>query len=210
VGSLPFASRQFWGGLIRWASGFDSFSDDPWVVRLVEFTKECLARGRPRVIGVCFGHQIVGRALGAKVARSEGAVWEVSVCQVEQTGRGKELFGGKDVLVCRPCSLLGWDGADYRQSIFQMHKDLVYYYPEGVEELGSSGPCKVQGMYVPKKVITVEGHPEFTEEIVRELLTKRREQGVFNEEVFRDAMGRVGIPHDGVLIAEAFLKFLMD
>lgn len=73
-----------------------------------------------------------------------------------------------------------------------MHKDLVYHYPQGVEELGSSGPCKVQGMYIPKKVITVQGHPEFTEEIVAELLEKRREQKIFGDEIYREAMARVG------------------
>ena len=91
-----------------------------------------------------------------------------------------------------------------------MHKDLVYHYPQGVEELGSSGPCEVQGMYIPKRVMTVQGHPEFTEEIVAELLEKRREQGIFSEEIYAEAMARVGKPHDGVLIAQAFLRFLME
>lgn len=91
-----------------------------------------------------------------------------------------------------------------------MHKDLVYHYPQGVEELGSSGPCKVQGMYIPKKVITVQGHPEFTEEIVAELLEKRREQKIFGDEIYREAMARVGKPHDGVLVAQTFLRFLIE
>ena len=60
-----------------------------------------LAQDRVKIVGVCYGHQIVGRALGAKVARSESGAWEVSVCQVAQTEKGKELFGGKDVLVSR-------------------------------------------------------------------------------------------------------------
>lgn len=91
-----------------------------------------------------------------------------------------------------------------------MHKDLVYYYPEGVEELGSSGPCKVQGMYIPKKAITVQGHPEFTEEIVASLLANRRRLGIFSDEIYEEAMTRVGKPQDGVLVAQAFLKVLME
>lgn len=50
-----------------------------------------------RVIGVCFGHQIVGRALGVEVGRSEGD-WEVSVTDVELTEKGREVFG-KEKLV---------------------------------------------------------------------------------------------------------------
>ena len=42
--------------------------------------------------------QIVGRAMGAKVARSESGTWEVSVCDVQLTPKGKEVFG-KDLLV---------------------------------------------------------------------------------------------------------------
>lgn len=73
-------------------------------MRLVQYTQQALAHPHVRVIGVCYGHQIVGRALGARVARHEHATWEISVCQVQQTPKGKELFGGKDVLVrlCHP------------------------------------------------------------------------------------------------------------
>lgn len=172
--------------------GYDSWTDDPWVLRLVSYTQSAIASNRVRVIGVCFGHQIVGRALGAKVARSEGGVWEVSVSKYTQTLKGKELFGGMDIL-----------------SIFQMHKDIVYDYPEGVEELGSSDKCTVQGMYCPKKLITVQGHPEFTERIVEELIRTRHEQGIFDEKMYEDSMARVGKHHDGVLVAQGFLEFLL-
>ena len=38
-----------------------------------------------------------------------------------------------------------------------MHRDIVYNYPEGCEELGSTNVCRVQGMYMPKRLITVQG-----------------------------------------------------
>ena len=97
----------------------------------------------------------------------------------------------------------------FGQSIHQMHKDLVYYYPEGVEDLGSSGSCKVQGMYVPRKLVTVQGHPEFTKEIVADLLENRHKQKIFGNEIYEDGMARVGNPQDGVLVAQAFLRFVM-
>lgn len=103
-----------------------------------------------------------------------------------------------------------WISLIFEQNIFQMHKDNVYHYPEGVQELGSSGPCKVQGMYIPGVLITVQGHPEFTEEIVTELLETRYEQGIFDEKMYKDGMARVGHSHDGVAVAQAFLKFVMS
>ena len=78
----------------------NSYENDPWNLKLVEFTKKALEHPTVKVIGVCYGHQIVGRALGSKVMKHEQGTWEVSVCDVQQTKKGKEIYGGKDVLVC--------------------------------------------------------------------------------------------------------------
>jgi GMP synthase-like glutamine amidotransferase len=64
---------------------------------LVEFTKKILKQDRIRIIGVCFGHQILGRALGVKVGRSDDG-WEISVLPVELSAKGKEIFQ-QDTLV---------------------------------------------------------------------------------------------------------------
>lgn len=91
-----------------------------------------------------------------------------------------------------------------------MHRDAVYEYPEGVEHLAYTQGCQVQGMYIPKRVITVQGHPEFNEEIMKELLKVRHETGIFNDEQYNDAMSRVDKYHDGVVVSQAFLRFLLE
>jgi len=78
--------------ILMTGSKYDAFDDDPWILKLVEYTKEVLDQRRVRIIGVCFGHQIVGRALGVKVGRSEKG-WETSVLAVDLTKRGQEVFG---------------------------------------------------------------------------------------------------------------------
>lgn len=94
----PFALIAFLLGTSRLTSccawlEFDSFdTTTPWINRLVEFTKQVLAQDRVRLIGVCFGHQIIGRALGAKVGRSANG-WEASVQELTLTNQGKEVFG---------------------------------------------------------------------------------------------------------------------
>ena len=91
-----------------------------------------------------------------------------------------------------------------------MHRDIVYEYPKGVESLGSSPRCDVQGMYAPGRLITVQGHPEFNEEIVREIVESRYKQGIFDDGTYEDAIGRVRNHHDGVAVGTAFLRFLLD
>lgn len=73
-------------------AGHNSFENVPWIVKLVEFIRHLLEeQDRIRVIGVCFGHQIVGRAMGVRVDRSDRG-WETSVTPVNLTKKGKELF----------------------------------------------------------------------------------------------------------------------
>ncbi|KAL8956258.1 MAG: hypothetical protein Q9193_006169, partial [Seirophora villosa] len=92
-------------------------------------------------------------------------------------------------------------------SIYQMHKDIVFDYPAGVQPLGSTALCKVQGMFAPGRVFTVQGHPEFTAEILVEILEVRHKEGVFGDAIYKDAMARVGRRHDGVLVGKRFIEF---
>lgn len=89
-----------------------------------------------------------------------------------------------------------------------MHRDIVAEFPQGAIPLGSNAICTVQAMYSPGKYITVQGHPEFTGEIVTEVVTNRHNVGVFSDEMYTDAIKRATIPHDGIAIARAFVKFL--
>ncbi|KAF1955875.1 class I glutamine amidotransferase-like protein [Byssothecium circinans] len=172
-------------------SKHDSFGNDPWILRLVAYTEKLLKQDRVRVIGVCFGHQIIGRAAGAKVGRSEEG-WEVAVLPVQLTEKGKEIFQ-QDTL-----------------SIHQMHKDAVFAYPDDVDALGGSPRCPVQAMYKKGKFISVQGHPEFHETFVTYLIKMRNKQGIFNTAEAEDALSRVGDHHDGLPVAKAFLRFLLE
>jgi GMP synthase-like glutamine amidotransferase len=94
--------------------------------------------------------------------------------------------------------------------LHQIHGDIVYDYPPGVEELAYTAKCPVQAMYIPKRVMTVQGHPEFTEEIMRELLDAAHASGLLDKDTFEDSIKRVGKYQDGVVVAQAFLRFLLE
>lgn len=82
-------------------SKHSAFENDPWITTLVDFTQKAIADPRVRIIGICFGHQIVSRALGVPVQRSD-AGWEVSVTETKLTPAGQALFGGRETLVRSP------------------------------------------------------------------------------------------------------------
>lgn len=64
-------------------------------------------------------------------------------------------------------------------------------------------------MYVPKTLISVQGHPEFDSDIVREIVILREKGGVFTGEECGDALERLGAD-DGVEIGTRFIKFLLE
>ncbi|KAJ4191960.1 hypothetical protein NW755_004095 [Fusarium falciforme] len=168
-----------------------AFDNDPWIVKLVEYTKKAIETDRVRVVGICFGHQIIGRAAGAKLGRSDKG-WEIAVTEVDLTAKGKEIFGLD------------------KMRIHQMHRDIVFEFPPNSIPLGSNSICEVQAFYSPGRYISVQGHPEFTDEIISEILFNRHTVGIFSDELYADAMKRAPIPHDGVAIARAFLKFMRE
>jgi GMP synthase-like glutamine amidotransferase len=96
------------------------------------------------------------------------------------------------------------------QALHQTHQDEVYECPPGAELLAYTDSCPVQAMYIPKTVLTVQGHPEFTEEIMRDLLDAKHAQEIFTKEIFEDTLKRVHKDHDGVVVAQAFLRFLLE
>ncbi|OAA66548.1 glutamine amidotransferase class 1 [Niveomyces insectorum RCEF 264] len=194
-------------------SRHDSFANTPWIEELVAFTRRALATtaapppppggagadggehgNRPhpvRVLGICFGHQICARALGAPVQRSPTG-WEVSVTDVTLSPEGTAFFG-QDTL-----------------KIHQMHRDAVLAYPPGAVPLAATTICPVQGMLLPGRAVTVQGHPEFTGPIVREILEARHAAGVIGDDLYGPGIDRVDGKHDGEAIARAFVKFLRD
>ncbi|GKZ50589.1 hypothetical protein AbraIFM66951_003851 [Aspergillus brasiliensis] len=147
----------------------DSYKDEPWILTLTRFVQDCYLIHHKPVIGICFGHQIIARALGARVGPNVSG-WEVAVESVDLTSAGRRLLG-KDTL-----------------AIHMMHRDIVYEVPPGCVNLGATLICGIQGLYVPKRILCVQGHPEYNEFMVSALLKLRR--GMLGEAVYQDGMAR--------------------
>lgn len=91
-----------------------------------------------------------------------------------------------------------------------MHRDEVLVASRQVELLGSTAACVNQGMYDYRRLFTIQAHPEYDEDIVTEILQIRYGKGMISERAFHDAMERAKLPHDGIVVGEAFLRFLLE
>ncbi|KAG8161937.1 hypothetical protein KVR01_007702 [Diaporthe batatas] len=173
-------------------SRYSAYDDYDWVLRLTDFIRRLLLTdSHVRVIGVCFGHQIIARALGATVAPSPWG-WELSLTEIQLTETGKAVFGTGKL------------------EVYQTHRDMVVEYPPTVMPLAQSRHCPTQAMYIPGRLFTVQGHPEFPQFMMAEMLRAHHQSGIILDGPFDDAMKRALGQHDGIVIAQAFLRFLKD
>ncbi|KAL6819944.1 class I glutamine amidotransferase-like protein [Trichoderma camerunense] len=177
--------------LLLTGSKHNSFEDDPWILRLVEYIRTAYQTTKLPIVGICFGHQIISRALGGVVQRNSKG-WEVSVDHIDLTPKGRELFNSASI------------------DLHQMHRDAVLQLPDGVQNLGTSPVCGIQGLYAPGRIFSLQAHPEFNGVIMLEILTLRRSQNVFDKKMFEGAISRADAHHDGAMVGEAVWKFLME
>ena len=90
-----------------------------------------------------------------------------------------------------------------------MHRDHVPTVPPGFELLGSTDVCYNQGMvkYTPDEsgklaklsdiqILTVQGHPEFTNTILAMLVEVRAQKGILTPECAKDAISRNQLKHE--------------
>jgi len=91
-----------------------------------------------------------------------------------------------------------------------MHRDHVPIVPLGFELLGSTSVSNNQGMVKfhvgtqkGKKldnvhILTLQGHPEYTEEVINGLVTIRSQLGIISPEAAADAERRRYRKQDGI------------
>jgi GMP synthase-like glutamine amidotransferase len=113
-------------------------------------------------------------------------------------------------------------GDQARQNIHQMHRDHVPSVPAPFHLLGSTAVAPNQGMVLLRdgaspdapaptdiRVLTVQGHPEFTAGISDLLVDARAATGVLSGEIAEDAHRRnAGLRNDGVDFGRLMWKVL--
>ncbi len=141
---------------ITTGSKADAWSDEPWVLRLLDFTRE-LDRAGHRLIGICFGHQIIARALGGQVAPSDKG-WGVGIAD-------NELLACRDWM--EPCP--------ERLRLIVSHQDQVTQLPGKDEQvLAGNDFCPFFMLQWNGHFMSVQGHPEWHADYARALLEDRR------------------------------------
>ena len=186
LGEYP-ASFDGYDAVVLTGSKADSFSDEPWVVELRARVNDLLKQGK-KLLGICFGHQLIALCLGAPVARAPQG-WGV--------GRMSYDWHAADLPLAPE---------DSRLSLLVSHQDQVLDLPQNATLLASNAHCPVAGYAVGEQVFCVQGHPEFIEDYSAFLLQRRRER--LGEPMYQGAMDSLQHGHDGLQVARMMIAFI--
>lgn len=163
------------------------YDDLPWIHRLVEFVRRLHAADK-KMLGICFGHQMIAHALGGKTARSEKG-W----------GVGRHTY-----TLTEAAGAFGPAGMPF--SILVSHRDQVAELPPGAAVLASSDFCAVAMMQVGEHMLSLQGHPEFCPGYSRALMHIRRE--CIGAERVEEGLSSLSLSLDRDRVAAWLVNFL--
>jgi GMP synthase-like glutamine amidotransferase len=158
----------------------------PWIAPLLSFLGE--AKGRTRLVGICFGHQAMAEALGGRVEKSERG-WGIGLQEYERWDRALWMGEAPPGRIAVPVS----------------HQDQVVVPPAGVRVLAGNaftpfGLLEYQG----GDAISMQFHPEFEPEYAQALIEHRRARVPEPD----SAIASLDRPNDQALVAEWIRSFL--
>ena len=163
------------------------YDNEQWIRKLEKYVVE-LHRQKHPLLGICFGHQMVAKALGGKTEASERG-WGVGV-QNYQT-----------------VSIQAWIEPALEQfSLLASHKDQVTKLPEGAELIAESDFCPYASFRIEDHILTFQGHPEFQKAYSKALLNLRKE--ILGPKVFEAGMKSLEQTFQPQQITHWMLNFL--
>uniref|UniRef100_A0A7S2ZNL7 Glutamine amidotransferase domain-containing protein n=2 Tax=Rhodosorus marinus TaxID=101924 RepID=A0A7S2ZNL7_9RHOD len=139
---------QQYDGIVISGSATSANDELEWIDKLSEMIKVIASQDKTRLVGICFGHQLVAKALGGSVLKQDKFI-----LQPERIEPSSTLWTA--------------NVSDASQLLLESHGDQVSLAPPGAEVLASSTTAEIESMAVrsvkgDRRVVawTLQAHPE--------------------------------------------------
>lgn len=153
-------------GYLITGSKLSVYDAEDWIRKLETYV-QLLNEKKKALLGVCFGHQLIAKALGGKSEKASIG-WTLGV----QNYDFQDTFPWVQ---------------DQSQSVglIHSHQDQVTKLPKQAELIASNTRVPIAMFKIGDHVMSMQGHPEFTPEYAHAVATMRKE--VLGEEVYQKA-----------------------
>lgn len=155
----------------------------PWIAPLMQFIREARTS---KIIGVCFGHQVMAQALGGEVIKSPKG-WSAGLNRYE---------------VLRPQP---WTNGERSIAIPASHQDQVVAQPPNTTVVAASDFTPFAALaWQDRPAISFQFHPEFSPAYAKALIEKRYDR-VNTPDA---AIASLDEPNDNARVADWIRRFL--
>jgi len=153
------------------------YDPEPWIGELMGFLRA--AKGRAKLVGVCFGHQAMAQAFGGEVVKSPKG-WGIGAHDYRIVSQEPWMDGAAAIRL--PAS----------------HQDQVVALPPGAEVIAASDFTPMGALaWRDQPAISIQLHPEFEPDYAKALIEARRGK-VYPDEQADAAIASYGGPDDRI------------
>ncbi|CAL8990910.1 unnamed protein product [Prunus brigantina] len=196
-GEFPKKSElENYDGFVISGSPYDAYGNDHWIIELC-FLLQYLDAMEKKVLGICFGHQVLCRALGGKVGKACTG-WDIGLRKV------------KIVKDLSPFSFFdGLDEIPPALSIIECHQDEVWEVPLGAEVIGYSNKTGVEMFTIGGHILGIQGHPEYSKDILYNLIDRLLNNNYIEEGFAENARSALQLAEPDRKIWEKICKIFL-
>ena len=215
-------------GFIITGSKSSVYDDKSWI-RDLEGLIQTLHAKRKKMVGICFGHQIIAKALGGLVSKSEKG-WGVGINVYDLTdlpfepadeagmnkADAKRTADSAQTHILEPQTLehkplehktLEPQTLEHKTlKLVVSHQDQVEALPPGARTIATNAHCENAGFVMGDHIFTLQGHPEFIPDYAEVIMALRYDMIGAG----RVAEGRASLEHhqhEGSRVAEWMVDF---
>lgn len=187
-GELPSAPEDCAAYIVT-GSAAGVYESDPWIGELLGWLRA--AKGRTKLVGICFGHQAMAQAFGGQVIKSPKG-WAI---------------GQQDYRVVRAEP---WMDGPPAIRLPGSHQDQVVELPPNAEVIAASAFTPLGALaWRDQPAISMQLHPEFEPDYARALIEARRGKVYTDEQADRGVASYEG-PDDRARVGLWINRFLQS
>ncbi|MGB3210685.1 MAG: hypothetical protein WBB19_08285 [Desulforhopalus sp.] len=163
------------------------YDNERWIQQLIHFVDH-LNRHKKKLIGICFGHQIIAMACSGRV---------------EKSTRGWGIGVGVNRIVATP----RWMSEETNElNIIVSHQDQITTLPDDALVIAESDFCPYFMVQWSDHFLSIQGHPEWNRDYSRTLINDRRT--IIAPERIESGLESLSIAPDNRLFVRWILDFL--